>query len=387
MSIIEPHQRNAMLFTPNVLQPASYDDLVNALDPEQQPVGISSDMLMVSITSSEQSFSFDNAARTQTHTNSKNVSMDQYIMPSFASLSASLPSTIEMEQAEKSECFTAEPSCCQNPLSSLISSFRGSFKSVSSEDITFTSTVSSSANESLWRTSSLTKILGKATKNDKNKTSISNGNGDPKMQNYSFAYLFQKEIFSFESFDSSCESEKISEMENVDVPLYGHIENKDWVNVIARLKTHPHEASTWVSGGTSYDASEIENEHVAQNLYWKILPIHAACIFGSTSHVMSALVHGFPQSVNITDSSGKLPLHLACYSCHSADVVRVLIDASPKTVRTPDSSGKYPIDLCLSSHGVARDEIYSLLDNGIFNFPGKPPSHDYKKIDNVIQGG
>lgn len=155
----------------------------------------------------------------------------------------------------------------------------------------------------------------------------------------------------------------ISEVEHTEAPtLFQNIEKEDWTSAVDRLESHPHESSIWVYKNAKHDA--LNSSHV-EPLCWRILPIHAACIFGSSSNVIKLLIQAYPPSVTCVDLSGKLPLHIACYLCFSAKVVKVLLEASPHSIYATDSLGEHPITLALQSNGPERNSVLGVLQDGI----------------------
>jgi hypothetical protein len=157
------------------------------------------------------------------------------------------------------------------------------------------------------------------------------------------------------------------EVEYYDAPiLYKSIEEGDLAGAIGRLKTNPGEASVWIYRTYVNCCDEMMSQYdPLPPLQWRILPIHAACIFGSSAEVVYALIESDPRTVNAFDLSGKLPLHLACHLCISTDVVRTLLKASPHSVYEPDSVGNQPIDLAIDSNGPERAAVLCTLLEGI----------------------
>mmetsp|Transcript_18975 Transcript_18975/g.27699 ORF Transcript_18975/g.27699 Transcript_18975/m.27699 type:complete len:537 (+) Transcript_18975:70-1680(+) len=192
------------------------------------------------------------------------------------------------------------------------------------------------------------------------------------------SYSFQETKYTAHNIGSASDSELNgsfeSEAEYNNAPvLYRLIERKEWDKVIRRVRLRPEEASVWVySHCTKYTIS------------WRITPLHAACIFGATFHVISEIIAAYPESVNFVDKGGKLPLHLACNACFSAETVSELIRVSPHTIHVPDRRGIRPINLALMSKGPARDQVLAILDLGLLprNFQTSPvnrkPTRDEK---------
>jgi hypothetical protein len=73
--------------------------------------------------------------------------------------------------------------------------------------------------------------------------------------------------------------------------LYKRIEGKDWDGALSRLDKAPREAKTWVS----------RREYNSNSLRWRLLPIHATCIFRSPLALMEALIATYPDGAQMKD--------------------------------------------------------------------------------------
>ena len=80
--------------------------------------------------------------------------------------------------------------------------------------------------------------------------------------------------------------------------LYTCIEAKDWEGAISRLETHPFEAKTWVS----------RTEQGTSKLRWRLLPIHATCIFRAPLALIEALIDVYRDGPQMKDDQGMLPV-------------------------------------------------------------------------------
>ena len=82
--------------------------------------------------------------------------------------------------------------------------------------------------------------------------------------------------------------------------LYKLIENKAWDAAICRVQSCPEEARTWVcrrekkkgAGGGS-----------GGQIRWRLLPIHATCVFRSPLSLIEALIEAYPDGVAMKDVS------------------------------------------------------------------------------------
>ncbi len=372
----------------NVYKAVSYDELLSAVDPEVFPFPPSSDMLMISKSSSNQE-EYHTAIKYVPPT--KKTLEDHYFShvlnnthstvstSSIASQNLNLGMVIEDET--KSSCCTTEAFvhyllCCSNktgteddasvfefpveprnakfPLyppdqenreinSSVIKPYEG-FHEPDEFEV---------QDSGILNNISFIIQMSERTKSDMGWQLEKNFNGS---RSFSFGLSTIDGDSEASETDMLMTSPLPSELEYSDATfLYRVLEQKEWNKAIHRLHSHPEEAAVWIYR----DAIDDESPG------WRILPLHAACIFGATSHVIKAMISAYPRAANEVDMGGKLPLHLALYTCISADIVRALLAASPYTIHAPDSMGNRPITLALSSTGIARTEILQILDSGI----------------------
>jgi ankyrin repeat protein len=122
--------------------------------------------------------------------------------------------------------------------------------------------------------------------------------------------------------------------------LYRSIEARDWDSAMARLETHPDEARTWVS----------RKEHNSDKIRWRLLPLHATCIFRSPLALMEALVDAYEGAALKKDDQGMMPIHLACRNGASKGVVLTLLNAAPGSINGKDRKGRTPLDLVEASN-------------------------------------
>lgn len=88
--------------------------------------------------------------------------------------------------------------------------------------------------------------------------------------------------------------------------LYNLIEKQKWPLVLERNSNFPDEAKIWV-----YRIDEKKN-----SLRWRMLPLHAAIIFGANDEVIKALIESFPDAVKMCDDRRMLPVRLPSYFLH-----------------------------------------------------------------------
>jgi len=119
--------------------------------------------------------------------------------------------------------------------------------------------------------------------------------------------------------------------------LYKHIEKREWELVLQRITETPIEVMSWVS------RHEIENP---SKLRWRLLPLHATCVFRAPVAVVESLLMTYPESAQMKDDQGMLPIHLACRNGASKGVVMMLLDYFPEGVGMKDKKGRTPLAFC-----------------------------------------
>lgn len=122
--------------------------------------------------------------------------------------------------------------------------------------------------------------------------------------------------------------------------LYRRIEARDWDGAMARLESHPFEAKTWVSRKEGLNSEKIR---------WRLLPIHAICIFRAPLALIEALIDIYRDGPQMKDDQGMLPIHLACRNGGSKGVVLTLLNAFPDSCKVKDRKGRTPLELVEAS--------------------------------------
>jgi ankyrin repeat protein len=133
--------------------------------------------------------------------------------------------------------------------------------------------------------------------------------------------------------------------------LYRHIESKNWDAALQRLDMAPEEAKTWVS----------RREHDTGKTRWRLLPLHAVCIFRAPLALMEALIEVYPEGPQMKDDQGMLPVHLACRNGASKGVVLTLLRAFPESLFVLDRKRRSLQDLIDASTSVNRDSVLEAL--------------------------
>ena len=127
--------------------------------------------------------------------------------------------------------------------------------------------------------------------------------------------------------------------------LYQAIEAKQWDYAISlfteegKNKTADEEkeaSATWV----------VRKESNGK-LRWRLLPLHAAIIFGSPQRLVELLLADYPLAARCKDDRGMLPLHLAFRCQASWDVIDELLTTYPLGVFVSERKGRMPLQ-CVS---------------------------------------
>jgi len=129
--------------------------------------------------------------------------------------------------------------------------------------------------------------------------------------------------------------------------LYKLIEAKDWDGASTRVESHPYEAKTWVS----------RRELTTKKLRWRLLPIHACCIFRAPLGLIEGLIDIYRDGPQMKDDQGMLAIHLACRNGGSKGVVLALLNGFPESCTVKDKKGRTPLELVLNSESQNAEAV------------------------------
>jgi len=141
--------------------------------------------------------------------------------------------------------------------------------------------------------------------------------------------------------------------------LYLYLEDRKWEKAIQRLRENkrgPKEARTWI-----FRRDDTNADKDNKGIRWKILPIHASCIFRSPMALIEVLIQVYPKGLERPDDQDMLPLHLACRNGASKTVVSKIIEGYPKGVYGRDRKGRTPLDLAFASASQHRNDVVDIL--------------------------
>lgn len=133
--------------------------------------------------------------------------------------------------------------------------------------------------------------------------------------------------------------------------LYRRVEDKDWEGAIARLESHSFEAKTWVS----------RSEQGSNKIRWRLLPLHATCIFRAPLGLIEALIDVYRDGPQMKDDQGMLPIHLACRNGGSKGVVLALLNGFPDSFKVKDKKGRIPLELVLKSESQNAEAVATAI--------------------------
>ena len=118
--------------------------------------------------------------------------------------------------------------------------------------------------------------------------------------------------------------------------LYQAIEAKQWDYAIKLFSQNlcEGESSTWIL-----------RKETNGKLRWRLLPLHAAIIFGSPVKLVECLLADYPEAAQCKDDRGMLPLHLAFRNEGAAswEIIEELVSVFPQAIFVKDRKGRTPL--------------------------------------------
>ncbi len=137
--------------------------------------------------------------------------------------------------------------------------------------------------------------------------------------------------------------------------LYSAIDAQNWNKAMIRLVDMPQEATTWVS-------------YSKDNMEYRFLPLHAACLVGAPLLLISDLISAYPDAVRKKTTQGKLPIHIACEVHADERVVKLLLESWPESLYLKDTSGNSPEEIVANADfSPERSAILRLLEDKLQN--------------------
>ena len=116
--------------------------------------------------------------------------------------------------------------------------------------------------------------------------------------------------------------------------LYQAIEARQWDYAAGLFKGADiaKQAATWVS-----------RKETTGKLRWRLLPIHAAIIFGAPIHIIELLLSEFSAGAQCKDDQGMLPIHLAFRHEAAWEIIEELLTSYPEGITVKDRKSRTPI--------------------------------------------
>jgi hypothetical protein len=135
--------------------------------------------------------------------------------------------------------------------------------------------------------------------------------------------------------------------------LYQAIEAKQWdyaVSLITNKINNVDDDDNYDNDNDDNDNDEEEpsatwvvRKEVNGKLRWRLLPLHAAVIFGSPLKLVELLLLDYPHAAQCKDDRGMLPLHLAFRNEACWDIIEELLTVYPLAVFMTDRKGRTPL--------------------------------------------
>ena len=199
-----------------------------------------------------------------------------------------------------------------------------------------------------WSTRSKSSITGtKRPSSKKNKKPAT----DEEIGNQ---HIDQKQQISTPAAESSgIEERQVDAYDNPTV-VFQCINYGDWDGAADRVVSHPEEAATWIvrhiitTKSTSTERGRTGKNDDGQNIKWRYLPLHLACLQRNPSlRLVKKLLAAFPDATSRRDHDGNLPIHLVCNSSggKNQEIVQLLVDANPKGCCKKNSKRRTPAEI------------------------------------------
>lgn len=116
--------------------------------------------------------------------------------------------------------------------------------------------------------------------------------------------------------------------------LYQAIEAKQWEYALSlfRAEDRENQSATWVV-----------RKETNGKLRWRLLPLHAAVIFGAPLKLVELILTDYPAASQCKDDQGMLPLHLAFRNESNWEIIEELLTAFPQAIFVSDRKGRTPL--------------------------------------------
>ena len=137
-----------------------------------------------------------------------------------------------------------------------------------------------------------------------------------------------------------------------------------WEEVLARLKSHPHEALHVVQRSREW----LEHRNLVLDDFLlvtdaNVSALHLAC-FGRNPppRVLKAFLDVQPRAIKILTASNKSPLYLACLSRARVENISLLAMADPDAILLRDDRGRNVFHLCCAHPRLVANTLTALMN-------------------------
>ncbi|KAL7439097.1 hypothetical protein ACHAXM_006520 [Skeletonema potamos] len=144
--------------------------------------------------------------------------------------------------------------------------------------------------------------------------------------------------------------------------LYIAVHTKNWALALDRANSYPLEAGIWVVRMEDTKSSDnvVMSSPRAKKIptsgqrvvRWRMLPLHAAILFGAPVSVIKAIIKANPNACSSPEDQGMVPLHLAFRAGSSEEVVVTLLEEYPEAIEMVDYKGRLP-SMLMPKHSMS----------------------------------
>lgn len=135
--------------------------------------------------------------------------------------------------------------------------------------------------------------------------------------------------------------------------LFKLLKDLKWKSAASRTVQFQDETRRWV---IKYDDKKRSNQ-----MLWKRLPIHEACIRQPSTEIIAALLDSYSAGASAKDNKGRTPLHHAIIHGAHIDVIYLLLHAAYDVTQDQDFFNKIPRDYSYTTTFSHKAEVIAAL--------------------------
>jgi len=165
--------------------------------------------------------------------------------------------------------------------------------------------------------------------------------------------------------------------------LYQAIEAKQWEYAISLFTNRGNLKNDDIEEEEDASATWVVRKESDGKLRWRLLPLHAAIIFGSPLKLVELLLADYPLAAQCKDDRGMLPLHLAFRKGSSWDVIDELLTTYPLAVFVSDRKGRTPLKCTLSNSSPQQIQSVDSSVSGSYGQSSDPSN--FQTIVGVLE--